>query len=154
MGCKFIWGEVTKLDGPERTATIKPMHSQEEEMIDFDYCIIAAGCNFGVLHKWGESLWFPTVHQCARGEGSWPHIDERFFEGRRRHILEEYEGIKKLSEKAGGGSILVIGAGFIGVEWVTELQYYLTPSESYQGFLEIEVRDPKDDKGLVFPAGD
>merc|ERR1712139_562726 len=25
MGCKFIWGEVTDLDGPGRTATIKPM---------------------------------------------------------------------------------------------------------------------------------
>jgi len=122
MGCKFIWGEVTKLDGPEQTATIKPMFSEKEETIDFDYCIIAAGCNFGPFHKWGESLWFPTIHEKARAEGSWPHLDERFLEGRRRHILEEYSYLKTLNEKA--ASVLVVGAGFIGVEWATELNHF------------------------------
>ena len=34
---------MTKLDGPERTATIKPVFSQNEMVVDFDYCIIAAG---------------------------------------------------------------------------------------------------------------
>jgi hypothetical protein len=121
MGCKFIWGEVTQLDGPNRTALIKPMFGAQES-IDFDYCVIAAGCNFGVFHQWGESLWFPTIHAAARPEGSWPHIDERFMEGRRRHIIEEYEAIQKLNEKS--ATILVVGAGFIGVEWVTELQYF------------------------------
>jgi len=122
MGCKFIWGEVLDLNGQDRTATVQPMFSDEKEVIDFDFCIIAAGCNFGMLHKWGESLWFPTIHAKARPEGSWPHIDERFLEGRRRHILEEYGTIKTLAEKK--STILVVGAGFIGVEWVTELQYY------------------------------
>jgi len=121
MGCHFIWGEVLKLDGDDKTATIKPMFA-EEEVIDFDYCVIAAGCNFGVFHKWGESLWFPTIHAVAQPEGSWPHIDERFIEGRRRHILEEYEKLKVLNEKE--ATVLVVGAGFIGVEWVTELQHY------------------------------
>merc|ERR1711976_489355 len=97
MECKFVW---------------------EKEVIDFDFCVIAAGCNFGVFHKWGESLWFPTIHQAARLEGSWPHLDERFLEGRRRHILEEYSAIQALNSK--NASILVVGAGFIGVEWVTE----------------------------------
>jgi len=122
MGCKFIWGEVTKLNGEERTATIKPMFVEGEEVIDFDYCIIASGCNFGPFAKWGESLWFPTVHAKAMPEGSWPHIDERFIEGRRRHILEEYEMLGGLNDK--GASILVVGAGFIGVEWATELEHY------------------------------
>jgi len=122
MGCKFIWGEVTDLNGTDRTATIKPMFVDKPEKIDFDYCIIAAGCNFGVFHKWGESLWFPTVHECARPEGSWPHLDERFLEGRRRHILEEYASIKDLEAK--NASVLVVGAGFIGVEWATELQHF------------------------------
>ena len=36
------------------------------------------------------------MHECARPEGSWSHIDERFLEGRRRHILEEYGAIKAL----------------------------------------------------------
>jgi hypothetical protein len=122
MGCKFIWGEVTQLDGPKKTAMIKPKFTNVEEEIDFDYCIIASGCNFGVFHEMGESLWFPTVHDCARPKGSWPHIDERFLEGRRRHILEEHESIKALDAK--GSSVMIVGAGFIGVEWVTELQYY------------------------------
>jgi len=122
MGCKFVWGEVMHLDGPERTATIKPMFAETEEVIDFDYCVIAAGCNFGVFHKWGESLWFPTIHAAARPEGSWPHLDERFLEGRRRHILEEYSAIQQLEAK--GASVLVVGAGFIGVEWATELQHF------------------------------
>jgi len=122
MGCKYIWGEVKDLNGQEKTATIKPMFQSEKETIDFDYCIIAAGCNFGPFHKWGESLWFPTIHEDARPEGSWPHLDERFLEGRRRHILEEYGAIKTLNDKS--ASILVVGAGFIGVEWVTELQHF------------------------------
>jgi len=122
MGCKFIWGEVLHLNGQERTATIQPMFADKEEVIDFDFCIIAAGCNFGVMHKWGESLWFPTIHAKARPEGSWPHIDERFLEGRRRHILEEYATIQQLAENK--STILVVGAGFIGVEWITELQFY------------------------------
>merc|ERR1719299_79568 len=84
--------------------------------------MICSGCNFGPLHKWGESLWFPTVHAKARPEGSWPHIDERFLEGRRRHILEEWNFIADLEKKR--AKILVVGAGFIGVEWVTELQHF------------------------------
>jgi len=122
MGVKFIWGEVKSLDGDKQCAVVKTMYTQKEETIEFDYCMICAGCNFGMLHKWGESLWFPTIHEAARPEGSWPHIDERFLEGRRRHILEEYSKIKALNDK--GATVLVVGAGFIGVEWATELQYY------------------------------
>merc|ERR1719230_2476871 len=100
MACRFIWGEVMELNGADKTAKYKPMFQDMEETIDFDYCLICAGCNFGVFHKWGESLWFPTIHEAARPEGSWPHIDERFLEGRRRHILEEDAFIKKMeSEK-------------------------------------------------------
>jgi len=122
MGVKFIWGEVKELDGTKMCAKIKTMFSSEPEVVSFDYCMICAGCNFGPFHKWGESLWFPTIHEAARPEGSWPHIDERFIEGRRRHILEEYQKIGGMAAKK--SKILVVGAGFIGVEWVTELQYY------------------------------
>jgi len=107
MGCKFIWGEVKTLDGESKTAVIKPIFGAEPETICFDYCVICAGCNFGPFHKWGESLWFPTIHEEARAQGSWPHIDERFLEGRRRHILEEYGKIQALNDKA--ASILVVG---------------------------------------------
>lgn len=122
MGAKFLWGEVKALDGDRRIASVKPMFSEQCEEVPFDYCIVASGCNFGVFHKWGQSLWFPTVHEDARAEGDWPHIDERYYEGRRRHILEEYEKLKELNKKK--ATVLVVGAGFIGVEWVTELQHY------------------------------
>jgi hypothetical protein len=121
MGLKFIWGEVLEMK-PDRTAVIKPMFTTAQETIDFDYSIIAAGCNFGVFHKWGESLWFPTIHEKARPEGSWGHIDERFLEGRRRHVLEEYKSIREMNAES--ASIMVVGAGFIGVEWVTELDHF------------------------------
>jgi len=122
MGCKYIWGEVKKIDGAERTATIKPIFGQDAETIAFDYCVICAGCNFGPFHKWGESLWFPTIHEEGRANGSWPHLDERFLEGRRRHILEEYGRLHALNERS--ASVLVVGAGFICVDWVTELQHF------------------------------
>jgi apoptosis-inducing factor 2 len=124
MNVKFLWGEVKNLDGENRVAHIKPMFGKTIEEVPFDYCVIAAGCNFGVFHKWGESLWFPTVHEDARPEGSWSHIDERFIEGRRRHVLEEHEKLKKLNQQR--ARILIVGAGFIGVEWATELQHYFS----------------------------
>jgi len=122
MGCKFIWGEVKDLNGPERLCKLKPMFGDSIEEIDFDYCIIAAGCNFGVFHPMGESLWFPVIHEDARAhpQAGWPHLDERFLEGRRRHILEEYKNVEALANK----NCLVVGAGFIGVEWVTEIQHF------------------------------
>lgn len=121
MGCKFIWGEVTNL-GTDQTATIKPMFQDTEEIIDFDYCIIACGCNFGPFKPKGESLWFPTVHNVGRQVSEWSQFDERFIEGRRRHILHEYSNIQALKEQQ--ARILVVGAGFIGVEWVTELEHF------------------------------
>jgi len=122
MRVKFIWGEVKTLDGKTKTALVKPMVLDKDETIAFDYCIICAGCNFGPFKPMGESLWFPTVHAEARAVSDWPHIDERFIEGRRRHVLEEYHKIADFNKKA--ATILVVGAGFIGVEWVTELQYF------------------------------
>eukprot|EP00392_Amoebophrya_sp_AT5.2_P019245 g20007.t1 len=68
------------------------------------------------------SLRFPTVHECGRQNSGWKHIDERYLEGRRRHILEENAKIAALAKKE--ATILICGAGFIGVEWATELQYF------------------------------
>jgi len=122
MGVKFIWGEVKTLDGEKKIATIKPMFSSTLDTIAFDYCVICAGCNFGPFKPMGESLWFPTVHEEARKVSEWSHIDERFLEGRRRHVLEEYHKLTALNAKK--ATILVVGAGFIGVEWATELEYF------------------------------
>jgi len=122
MGVTFIWGEVEQLDGPRKVAAVRPMFADATETIAFDYCIICAGCNFGPFKPMGESLWFPTVHARARDVSEWGHIDERFIEGRRRHILEEYHKIADLNRAS--AAVLVVGAGFIGVEWVTELRYF------------------------------
>mmetsp|Transcript_68827 Transcript_68827/g.159555 ORF Transcript_68827/g.159555 Transcript_68827/m.159555 type:complete len:385 (+) Transcript_68827:2-1156(+) len=122
MGVKFLWGEVLTLDGEAKIAKVKPMFVEGMDEVSFDFCIICSGCNFGPFKPKGESLWFPTVHEVGRAVSDWPHIDERFIDGRRRHVLEEFHHISKLNkEKA---TILVVGAGFIGVEWVTELQYF------------------------------
>lgn len=128
MGVKFIWGEVMSLDGHKKTASIKPMFSNGRDTICYDYCIICSGCNFGPFKPMGESLWFPTVHAKAREVSDWAHIDERFIEGRRRHIIEEYNKILDLNKKK--ATILVVGAGFIGVEWVTELEYFFPDLET------------------------
>jgi len=124
MGVKFVWGEVTKLDGKEKTATVVPIYSTngKVETIRFDYCICCSGCNFGPFQPMGESHWFPTVHAKGREVSQWKHVDERFFEGRRRHILEEYHKLDELNSAA--AKILVVGAGFIGVEWATEIEHY------------------------------
>eukprot|EP00448_Togula_jolla_P009901 CAMPEP_0170602814 /NCGR_PEP_ID=MMETSP0224-20130122/18589_1 /TAXON_ID=285029 /ORGANISM="Togula jolla, Strain CCCM 725" /LENGTH=456 /DNA_ID=CAMNT_0010927673 /DNA_START=49 /DNA_END=1416 /DNA_ORIENTATION=+ len=122
MGVKFIWGEVMKLDGDAKTADVKPMFHSAIDKISFDYCIICSGCNFGPFEKNGESLWFPVIHEQNRPLSKWSHIDERFIEGRRRHILEEYHKIAGLAKKK--ATILIVGAGFIGVEWATEIEYF------------------------------
>jgi len=122
MGVKFIWGEVKELNGDKKTASIKPMFASGMDEIGFDYCIICSGCNFGPFKPMGESLWFPTVHEEARAVSDWKHIDERFIEGRRRHVLEEYHKLAVLNKKK--AKILIVGAGFIGVEWATEIEHF------------------------------
>lgn len=122
VGVKFIWGECKSVDGDSCTVSVKQMFSKEVERIGYDYLIVASGCNFNFLHKWGESLWFPTIYEDARPHSNWPEFDERYHEGRRRHIMQEHNKIKALNDKS--ASILVAGAGFIGVEWVTELQHF------------------------------
>jgi len=126
MGVKFIWGEVLKLDGENLTADVLPIYSQQAgrsiDKISFDYCIICSGCNFNPFSPIGESLWFPTVHEQNRPKSEWAHIDERYIEGRRRHMLEEYHKIAGLAAK--NSTIMIAGAGFIGVEWATELEHY------------------------------
>jgi len=126
IGVKFIWGEVLNVDAMAKKATIQPMFSPEGMLdeVGFDYCLLCNGCNFNPIHKWGESLWFPTVHAKARPEGSWAHIDERFIEGRRRHILEEYHTIASFNNAGDANKVLVVGAGFIGVELATEIEYF------------------------------
>jgi len=50
------------------------------------------------------------------------HLDERFLEGRRRRILEEHHSLTQLDERQ--AKVLIVGAGFMGVEWACELRHY------------------------------
>merc|ERR1712194_561073 len=43
MGVKFIWGEVLKLDGDEKTAEIQPMFLPGKEVVSWDYCVVCSG---------------------------------------------------------------------------------------------------------------
>jgi len=126
MGVKFIWGEVLNIDGKNKVAKVLPIYTQNNgesfDMVAFDYCVICAGCDFNPFKANGESLWFPTVRVGSRAESEWGHIDERYIEGRRRHILEEYHKIAGYAAK--NSTVMIAGAGFIGVEWATELEYY------------------------------
>jgi len=65
---------------------------------------------------------FFIIYEEARKVSDWAHIDERFIEGRRRHVLEEYHKLDALNKKS--ATVLVVGAGFIGVEWATELEHF------------------------------
>jgi len=124
MGVRFLWGEVLSIDGPANTLKVKPMSSPNMEDIIFDHCIIATGCNFDMEDKWGESLWFPTVHGkiVHSSDSQWHNFDERYRDGRRRHIRAEHARLQELHERK--GSVLVRGAGFIGVEWAAELKHF------------------------------
>jgi len=122
MGVKFIWGEVKSLDGEKREVTYTPMENKQDETIGYDYCIIAAGCNFGLFEPLGESLWFPTVWEKVRESSKWKQFDERYWQGRRDHVYDEYNKLVALNDKK--GSILIVGAGFIGVEWATEIDHF------------------------------
>eukprot|EP00931_Biecheleriopsis_adriatica_P008160 TRINITY_DN109386_c0_g1_i1.p1 TRINITY_DN109386_c0_g1~~TRINITY_DN109386_c0_g1_i1.p1 ORF type:complete len:486 (+),score=75.52 TRINITY_DN109386_c0_g1_i1:27-1460(+) len=123
LGVGFIWGEVTAIDSEQRCVRIKPMSADEEEVLHYDFCVIAGGCNFNQLASNGESPWFPTVHEKERVESENWHIDERYLEGRRRRILEEHQLLLKLEQQE--ANILIVGAGFMGVQWATELRHFM-----------------------------
>jgi NADH dehydrogenase FAD-containing subunit len=122
MGVKFLWGEVMKLDGEKRECEYKRVETGQMETIGYDYCVVACGCNFGLFEPLGESLWFPTVWEKVKASSKWKEFDERYWQGRRDHIQQEYEKLGELNKKK--GSILIVGAGFIGVEWATEIDYF------------------------------
>merc|ERR1712232_406968 len=52
------------------------------------------------------------------------HLDERFLEGRRRRILEEHQHLQELNERK--ANVVVVGAGFMGVQWACELRYFFS----------------------------
>lgn len=121
MGVKFICGEVLELDGGRKIASIKCIAGGPLEF-EFDYCIICTGCNYNPIKPLGESLWCPTVHEAAIAVSDWKNLDERRLEGRRQHVVEEHRKLSNLNNRS--AAILIVGAGFIGVEWAAELNHF------------------------------
>lgn len=122
FGIGFMWGEVTKIDPASRSAHVKTIFADDEDIVPFDFCAVACGCNFNQYSPTGESPWFPTVHGQDRLQSDFRHLDERFLEGRRRRILEEHHCLAHLSERQ--AKVLIVGAGYMGVEWACELRHF------------------------------
>jgi len=122
FGVGFIWGEVTAIDAEQRCAHVKTMFGQDEDVVKFDFCVIAIGCSFNQLSKTGDSPWLPTVQKKLREESEVRHLDERFLEGRRRRIIEEHQELELLNEQ--DADVLIVGAGPLGAEWACELQHF------------------------------
>eukprot|EP00929_Paragymnodinium_shiwhaense_P109274 TRINITY_DN7566_c0_g1_i1.p1 TRINITY_DN7566_c0_g1~~TRINITY_DN7566_c0_g1_i1.p1 ORF type:complete len:505 (+),score=55.60 TRINITY_DN7566_c0_g1_i1:128-1642(+) len=120
---RFICGEVVNIDGPERCARIRTMFSDEEDEVLFDFCLIAGGCGFqNLVGTVGASPWMPQVHEKDRTASEFHRkLDERYLEGRRRHVLHENLRLQALNEER--GQVVIVGAGFLGVEWACELQF-------------------------------
>lgn len=115
----FVWGEVVALN--YHCAKVQMVQGEEpEEEIPFHFCIITTGCNFDQLSEYGVSPWFPVIHECARAQRS--AMDERYLEFRRRRILQEHQQLIELNNKR--AHILVVGAGYQGVQWACELRYF------------------------------
>merc|ERR1712079_185759 len=115
MGVDFIWGEVKALDAAQKSASIQRIYTAEPEDINFAYCIVCTGTSFR------DASWVPAATEGLRIGN---HFDERFLQGRRQHIMQEYHQITELNRSQ--SSVLVVGAGYIGIEWVTELQYFFS----------------------------
>eukprot|EP00927_Polykrikos_kofoidii_P079180 TRINITY_DN7596_c0_g1_i1.p1 TRINITY_DN7596_c0_g1~~TRINITY_DN7596_c0_g1_i1.p1 ORF type:complete len:476 (-),score=82.38 TRINITY_DN7596_c0_g1_i1:80-1507(-) len=123
MGVRFMWGEAKSLDAQKKCVLVKTMHRTDILELPFDFCLVCVGCSYGPFSTMGSSLWTPVVHQEAQKVSEWADFNERFLEGRRRHIVDEFHRLESLS-KRGDAEVLVVGAGFIGVEWAAELRFF------------------------------
>lgn len=120
FGIGFIWGEVVDIDSQHRCIQVKSMFAEEIDVVQYDFCVIAGGCDR--FQATGESPWIPNVHDNARERCEKTQLDERYLEGRRRHILEEHQNLKNMNQQH--ARVLVVSAGFMGVEWACELQHF------------------------------
>eukprot|EP00403_Amphidinium_massartii_P006675 CAMPEP_0178379454 /NCGR_PEP_ID=MMETSP0689_2-20121128/4951_1 /TAXON_ID=160604 /ORGANISM="Amphidinium massartii, Strain CS-259" /LENGTH=509 /DNA_ID=CAMNT_0019999557 /DNA_START=72 /DNA_END=1601 /DNA_ORIENTATION=+ len=144
MGVRFVWGEATGVDGMERKVQVRCMAGSRLQVFDFDYLIIACGSQYGLYMSStlrpasaAECLWYPTfLEKVIQTESAWGHkLDERFLSGRRAHFEHELQVLKQIS--GARGTIVIVGAGFVGIEWATEVKYYFPDIE----VIVVESRD-------------
>lgn len=118
---EFVQGECLRLR--PKSATLIAFEDNTEFTVRYDYCIVATGCGWAPRDATtSESLWKPSSLGEMRQSSAWPSLDERSAVGRRRHIVEEHSKLWKVHDK--GGSVLVVGADYCGVEWACDLKHY------------------------------
>mmetsp|Transcript_152035 Transcript_152035/g.264981 ORF Transcript_152035/g.264981 Transcript_152035/m.264981 type:complete len:454 (+) Transcript_152035:79-1440(+) len=129
MKIKFLWGELKKVDPTAKTVDVACMAELGNiETVKFDYLLICCGCQYTMFatheksaSSCNESLWYPTLQEEIVKEMNWGQLDERYVSGRRLHIEREAGKIKDLAAKK--GTIVVVGAGPVGVEFATEAKH-------------------------------
>jgi len=117
---RFVQGELVSLR--PGSASIAAFRDNIKFTIRFNYCIIATGCSWASRGLSGESLWRPSCLSATRQGSRWPIYDERTVIGRRGHLKEAHLQLWNLSDRK--GSVLVVGADYLGVEWACDLKYY------------------------------
>lgn len=117
---QFIQGQVTRLR--PSSAAISAMDGTDV-IVKFRYCVIATGCNFSApAPAGGSALWQPSSLIDSREASAYAALDERTVGGRRRRIVEEHRRLWSVHDK--GGTVLVVGADYHGVEWACDLKHY------------------------------
>lgn len=129
LNVQFLWGEARQVDIEKKSVCIKEMHRKDIIERRYDYLLVTAGSEYGIslVHAkraghGEECLWYPTFLEGCIEKSAWSGLDERFLAGRRNHLEQEYGELGALHRAK--GTILVIGAGFVGVEFATEVKHY------------------------------
>lgn len=117
---RFVQGEVVSLR--PGSASVIAFSDNIKLTIRFNYCIVATGCSWAPRGITGESLWRPSSLSAARQDSQWASHDERTVNGRRKHVMEMHKSLWALSDRK--GSVLVVGADYLGVEWACNLKHF------------------------------
>jgi NADH dehydrogenase FAD-containing subunit len=146
---EFVWGEATSVDADKKEIRVKEVATKAETILRYDYLLVTSGSQYGIdlVHKkrashGTECLWYPTALQKTIDKSAWDGLDERFMRGRRKHLEAEYMELQKLHNNK--ETILVIGAGFVGIEFATEVKYYFPD-------IEVAIVESRDECVGVMP---
>lgn len=129
MKVNFVWGEAVSVNVQDKTIEVNEIQCKVNTKFKYDYLLCTNGSQYGIdlVHQkrashGTECLWYPTFLEDGIKKSAWEGLDERFMRGRRKHLEAEYEVLKEMHKN--GEQILVIGAGFVGIEFATEVKYY------------------------------
>jgi len=143
MEVRFIWGEAKSVDPDKKTVLVNPISRHKDKVINFHYLIVCSGSQYGLYMNYdnrassaAECLWYPSfLEKTIKTSTAWEDMDERFLAGRRAHFEYELEVLKKMATEE--STIVIVGAGFVGIEFATEVKYYFPGIE----VVVVEARD-------------